>query len=301
MKKFKTLVALVILLAGTPAVFAQSGQTVWGSWSFDWEVKDGAGIAIRNVVFDRHYVIYKASMPVIRVQYVSSCGPYADRIDWGNLIGVPWCNGAKVCQRSFTASGRNWLELGVYARIGAYHLYQVWYFSEDGWVQARLYSKGLQCAYDHNHHPYWRMDFDVDGAADNQIFVFDNNRPNEGWGSGWHLITEELNQTKSPASGRVWFVRNDRTAKGIWVIPNPGDGVADSFCNKDAGMRLYHGAEDKPWAFGAWGHLGYDDGEVIAKRDIVFWYVAHMHHEASHGGDQWHGVGPWIFVPRREP
>src|SRR6266550_5325560 len=203
------LIASFCFSLAAPSTQAHSGHTVWGSWSFDWEVKDGAGIAIRNVVFDRQQVIYKASMPVIRVQYADDhCGPYADQINWDSLGGVPWSNDAKVCQRSYTANGANWLELGVYAKIGSYRLYQAWYFSDDGWIDVRLFSKGLQCKFDHNHHPYWRMDIDMDGAANNQIFVFDNNRPTEGWGPGWHLYTEEIDDFKQPSTSRQWFVRN---------------------------------------------------------------------------------------------
>src|SRR5262249_26178775 len=158
----------------------------------DWEVKDHAGIAIRDVFFNNELVVHKGSMPVIRVRYDGDrCGPYADQISWGSLLNISNCGGGKVCQKAFTAGDHNWLELGVLAAIGSYRIYQVWYFSDDGQLTARMFSKGLQCRTDHDHHPYWRMDFDINGPLNDQVFVFDNNRGNEGWGAGWHKYTNE--------------------------------------------------------------------------------------------------------------
>lgn len=36
----------------------------------------------------------------------------------------PNCDGKKLCQAEHTIQGVKWLELGVYAKIGQYHLYQ---------------------------------------------------------------------------------------------------------------------------------------------------------------------------------
>lgn len=287
---------LVVLGLATP-VMAHSGHTVWGGWTFDWEVKDNAGIALRNVYFNNELVFYKASLPVIRVRYDHSCGPYQDRINWDKLVKISNCGNKKVCQKSYSSGGRNWLEVGVYARIGAYHIYQAWYLSHDGWIGPTMWSKGLQCNVDHDHHPYWRMDFDINGFTSDQVFVYDNNRPNEGWGPGWHKYPQEINDVKNPGTDRVWFARDNPTEHGVWVIPGP-DGAADSFSNKDAGVRRYHYAEDQPWPFGAWGHLGYLNGEDVQEKDIILWYVAHLHHEAAEGSDQWHWVGPWLLVHR---
>ena len=57
------------------------------------------------------------------------------------------------------------------------------------------------------------------------------------------------------------------------------------------------GSEDEPWPF-ATDHLGYLDGQNIAEKDVVSWYVAHLHHHAAVGGDLWHRAGPWLMVAR---
>ncbi|NGZ61292.1 MAG: hypothetical protein CV081_12440, partial [Nitrospira sp. LK265] len=48
----------------------QSEHVDWGRWSFDWEVRDNTGLALRNVKYADELILNKASMPVIRVKYV---------------------------------------------------------------------------------------------------------------------------------------------------------------------------------------------------------------------------------------
>src|SRR6266705_2504479 len=109
---------LVVVLFGVGPAQGHSGSKIWGGWTFDWEVKDNAGLALRDLYFNNELVAYKISMPGIRVRYVQkcgSCGPYLDRIHWGDMKIVKNCNGTKVCMREFSYDGRNWLEIGVVA------------------------------------------------------------------------------------------------------------------------------------------------------------------------------------------
>jgi hypothetical protein len=62
----------------------------------------------------------------------------------------------------FSQDNVSWLKINVYARIGAYHILQEWYLSRDGSVMARVGSKGVAINMNHTHHPYWRLDFDID-------------------------------------------------------------------------------------------------------------------------------------------
>jgi hypothetical protein len=290
----------ILLLSLSGVAHAHSGTTSWGPWTFNWEVKDGAGIAVRDVRYQGELVLWKASMPVIRVEYFGQnpCGPYADRIDWGNLLSISNCGGNKVCQQSFTSSdGRNWLRLSILAQIGAYRLNQNWFFSQDGFLGARLASRGLQCNQNHAHHPYWRLDFDINGFTQDQIFVFDNNRPNQGWGPGWMKYANELNDMRSSGTGRNWFVRDSPTTHGVWVLPD-GTGSTTSFSTFDIGGRQYHGNEDEPWPFFT-GEVGYfPPADGVQETDVVFWYIGHLQHEATDGADEWHWVGPWLRVAR---
>ena len=94
------------------------------------------------------------------------------------------CCKQKVCVESSTVKGMKWLELGIYARIGEYHIYQSWHLSEDGELRPVVQSRGLSCNTDHVHHPYWRFDFDINGNGMDQVFVRDDGGPDSGWGPG---------------------------------------------------------------------------------------------------------------------
>src|SRR5215813_14069939 len=102
-------------------VWGHSGHISENGWDFDWEVKDSAGLAIRNVRFQNQYYIYKASMPVIKVHYETvgnpphTCGPYHDQIDWANLQDISWCNNSKLCHQTFNQNGHNWTKVAILA------------------------------------------------------------------------------------------------------------------------------------------------------------------------------------------
>jgi hypothetical protein len=177
-------------------------------------------------------------------------------------------------------------------------MYQVYYFSDDGYLQPHFFSKGLQCQVDHDHHPYWRFDFDVKDASSDQLFVYDNNRSNRGWGTGWIIYETEFNDLRKPSTNRAWFARDNSSGHGVWILPGGGDGAPDSFSTKDAAGRVYSYTEDEAWPFGAWGHLGYSNSQNLQETDVIFWYISHMFHAASEGPSTWHSVGPWLKVYR---
>ncbi|MBC7778277.1 MAG: hypothetical protein H7246_22785 [Phycisphaerae bacterium] len=281
---------------------AQSGHTNWKGWSFDFNISSArnSGLEITNVYFNGKKVLFRGSLPVIRVQYFAAnpCGPYEDRIGPSNVIDFT-CSGTgatgKLCQFQFNWGGGQWLEIGTYATIGAYHLYQAWYFSEDGRLHSRMWSKGLHCQQDHEHHPYWRLDFDINGLSGDQAFVKGSSRPNSSWGPGWLKIRNETKMTKIAGYNEVWFCRDNATGNGVWLIPGASDGNAGSWCNEDFNVRLYKGSEDVQWMFGASGNLGYNEFENVEEKDLVMWYTPHLFHHAHEGEDQWHWVGPTII------
>jgi hypothetical protein len=110
------LVMMVGMVASSGLSFAEthSEHVNWGKWSFDWEVRDNTGLAIRNVTYRDELVLAKASMPVVRVKYVKEqvwwnpftwfgsraesgrCGPFQDRLRWQDLVPP-----ASVCRRKY--------------------------------------------------------------------------------------------------------------------------------------------------------------------------------------------------------
>ncbi len=307
----------------SPVLAEQTGGHLqWESWKLIWEVQGNTGLSLRQVTYLGQPVLTKASVPVIRVKYVKErkwykpwtwfgsraqtgrCGPFQDRIRWKNLVPVQDCGG-KVCIESYLLDGVKWLEIGAYARIGEYHLYQAWYLSEKGEIRPILQSRGLSCRTDHDHHAYWRLDFSLNGDKSNQAFVFTEGKADQGWGPGWRKYTNEVNDEKVPSAKRVWFVRDPHTGQGVWVIPGTGytglqgDGKRDRFSGLDVGVRRNWAWEDEPWIFGARGDLGYGaNNDDIQEKDLVFWYVAHLPHLAALGPTTWLAVGPILKIQR---
>lgn len=357
----------------------RTGHVNWGfgHWDFDYEVSDSEGLSLLNGRFRGFPMIGKFSMPVIRVKYLTDggwqdwrrpiglgAGPYADQIRWhlGGSHGLQRIvnrGNEYVAIYEFLVNSVRWLELGVYARIGAYHIYQAWFLNEEGIIQPHVWSKGLTINMDHAHHPYWRLDFDIDGPDHNRVWRFD---ADQGWrfypreandakkttttfpppprhgecvdarekvadleakvadlkdqikgatGSLLHGLAGQLRaaQTtlsqakkllaacvgKPTTSTTAWYVRNERTFNGAWLLPGPEDGNPDGFSGIDMAVRLYRPDQDIGWPFGANG-IGFSKGEAVDDNDVVFWYVAHLYHHASEGGDAWHGAGPTIIL-----
>ena len=316
------LLLISLVLPVSVSAEPRSGTVNWEKWNFGWEVYENQSVVLTDVMYDNELVLAKASLPVIKVKYerewpwyhpyswfgigrsTGRCGPFQDRITWKHLEPVPACN-SKVCVKPYTVGGIKWLEVGVYARIGEYHLYHAWYLSEQGEIRPILQSRGLSCNTTHMHHPYWRFDFGIAGETKDQVFVYTAGEPDEGWGPGWHKYRNETNAEKDPPKQRVWFVRDHQTTHGVWVIPGSGypplmnDGSPQScFSNFDVGVRLFHEQEDEGWRFGARGDLGYLDGEGVQEQDVVFWYVAHLPHNAALGPAAWLAVGPTLKVQR---
>lgn len=300
-------VSAILLSCGPPALAEtadpRSGHIHWNAWDLTWGITGSRGLELRHVTFDGVAVLDQASLPVIRVHSlnerpwwhpsawwpfsaldaVARCGPFQHRITWGRLTPIPGCGGGRVCIESYFSGGIEWLELGVLAEIGEQEIYQAWYLSDDGQINAGLQSGGFSCAADHVHHAYWRFDFtDTNGEA-YQVFVNDRLLPDRGWGPGWQPYTRELDAEKSPETGRKWFVRERRSGAGLWIVPGPRDGKKDRFSNRDVSVRAFKDPEDEPWMFGSRNDLGYNDGEDLERSGIAFWYIAHLAHRAEDG------------------
>lgn len=295
-----------------------SGSTTWGDWAFSWEIGDlyAEGLVLKDVRFKNIAVIRKASLPVIRVKYRgrgvsvnSGCGPYQDRINASNIRHFQGAT-SDVVSRVFDD---NLLEIAVFAKIGGYNLYQAWYFHKAGRLEARLYSSGWSCddsqhEKDHKHHPYWRIDFNVEATAsnaDNQVWRI--HTKSNGTVQTAQALTEDNDWRQSDDSDAVaWTINRPGSEKHV-LIRHSGNEARDPdgtpwflFSSKDVAWRLYKAAEDVGWTFGATGHLGsMSPAENVNGKDVVFWVVGHLSHLWSQSDEDhpvWHWVGPTIDV-----
>jgi len=280
-----TLVAVTRVGAAAPVT--------WQSWTFDYDVSGNFdGLSLLNVAFNGRPLITKLSFPVMRVFYDQNvCGPYADRLG-GTLSPIPWADNATLAQREFTLNGQQWYEIGIRDQIGSYDIYQVYYLSADGTIDAHIYSKGLQCLFNHIHYPNWRIDFSLDGDGGDQIL--------RDSGAGFQVLTQEFNANAASAINHAWRVRDSTTGLTVDVLPGfPDFVIPDGSTTEPVTVyslnsvfgRLYRLSEDTEWSIGPNFQVPYGDGEDISDADTVLWYEGYLPHSAADGSELWHSTG----------
>jgi hypothetical protein len=315
----RSIIIVGMMLASATAMAVQSVQPLpdaaslaWGKWTFDYKMGDAhsEGLTLLNVRWKGTTVLYKASLPVIRVKYRGNgssidagYGPWLDRISSANLSFVN-NQFTKVVMRVFGDT----LEIACFAEIGGYDLYQAWYFSESGRLQPMLYSSGWStsdtgAAADHRHHPYWRLDFDVEGP-ENEV---------------WEIRTKTAGAVTTQkyaieTDAHKFFQTDDELA---WTINKPGSSKHVTiryphyeridvggtpwfgFSDRDASVRRFHSSEN------GWESMGTDDlglassAESVDGKDVVFWAINHLTHTWTVNDavlPDWHFTGPVIDV-----
>ncbi|MGH7146639.1 MAG: fibronectin type III domain-containing protein, partial [Nitrospiraceae bacterium] len=274
-----------------------SGSVNWNGWTFTYEVSGNFdGLSLKGVQFQGLPLIAKISFPVVRVFYDNNaCGPFADRVG-GNLAPIPWAGNATIAQREFTLNGRQWYEIGIRPQVGNYDMYQVYYLSADGIMDAHIFSKGLACVVNHVHYPNWRIDFDINDPSNDQIQL--------NTAAGYQTKLNEFDANATEAINHGWRVRDSVTGNFVTVlpgfsdftIPNETTQPATSYANNSVFGRLFKSSEDTGWTYGPNTQVPYNNGELISNADIVFWYEAYLAHSAAEGSSLWHSTGLRIMV-----
>lgn len=275
-----------------------NGRVDWHGWSLGYDNPapnadlNWDGLAVSSVRFDGLLILQRASLPVMNVYYENDiCGPYADRLG-GNELGQPaW--------REFIADGTRWLEIGVEATIGAYVIYQAFYFSENGQMDAHIFSKGLQCNNYHEHYPFIRLDFDIGDAANDQIL--------RSTTAGWAIETFEFDRAATDAVNHGWSVFDKVTGDSVSInfddggYQLPGGVVPETnYANNRVYGRTYK-PDEVNWGFpinvlAASRTVPWNNGEVIDSVDNVLWYTGFMPHVPEEGPDLWHSTGVRLTI-----
>ena len=155
-----------------------------------------------------------------------------------------------------------------------------------------------------HHHVYWRFDFDIGTAENNEVREF--NSPPIFPSDNWHAWRFEARRLRRPQLSRRWQIRNSETGDAYNnLIPGPEDGVADDFARGDVWvLRFNEGQVDdgisaapsqagSPQTNAPAGINRFVDGESVAGADVVVWYAAHFTHDL-HEEDVGHVVGPTL-------
>lgn len=296
---FRKLSNTTFLLFCITTSASMAADVEWEGWSFDYAAGGRqSGMIIKNVEYNGKQIIGRASMPVMRVEYDGdACGPYADILDKSSLRPVTGsdpveaCDGEAVCRRRFTQNGERFLEVGGNWQIAEYQIYQAYYFSENGYIDSRVYSRGLQCTTDHRHHAHWMFDFDIGDAANDRILRGSRD-------------VQEVEFNDLTANTAYWTIADTVTGDSIRLVPSNDDGSPDNFSKWDVAGRKYNRRQTGRWRLGARGEIGkryMTPTENINGEDVVLWYVSHLPHAASEGSQIWHASGPRIETNSSQP
>jgi len=305
------------------------GATLWEfqvTRPFASSGTDGSGIEFQHVRYKGKQVLYQAHVPILNIQYLNAtggCGPtYRDwqnsencfqAVGYDPLPGFRLCTSpAKTIFDSGSDSG-NFRGVAIYVdgpevvfvselEAGWYRYIPIWRFNVNGTIRPRwafgAIDNGCTCK-THHHHVYWRLDFDIETAANNLVEEF--NDPILVGNSNWHKKVYEIRRPKDAGHKRKWKISNTVTGSAYELVPGQ-DGNSDAYGIGDLWVLRYHPNEiDDGQGFttnAALSQAHIDNfkspAELVENQDVVIWYAAHFLHDESHAGGPPHIVGPDI-------
>jgi primary-amine oxidase len=226
------------------------------------------------------------------------------------------------------------LSLFSVSALGAYNYVVAWNFDDDGTIrpevgatgQLQLYGGppnqtwpvgGGNRAVAHMHNFYWRLDFDVDGAADDRVEEMEAGFvPGTGQSQLRNFrraFQNEVARRVAPTGFRSWRVRDlvstnaDNHPLSVELLPNPDHiyrGPSfEAFTRNEVYVTRRKPCEN--FAANNFGTCADDladmaNGETLNGRDLVVWYGSSFHHlprdeDEPHMHPHWSGFS---IVPR---
>lgn len=300
---------------------------------------NGSGLEISDLYYNGHLVMKRGHVPIVNVLYPQGgCGPcYRDWMDQeqgylsDNVIFSGYSEPASPCPQTvceiaatmgdcpplvppatcpnavcFTGVAAeklaDRLTMTSQTSAGWYRYTMRWTFYLDGRIEPFFGFTAVNnpCpTFNHIHHAYWRLDFDIDGA-DNDV-VTEGPNPAGAGRSGpryptVNLPTEALRKDNRP--GLTWAIADGVTRRGYRLVPGTESALAaDGFSVGDVWVLKYKANEiDDTGQSGpacAIKFNNYVNNEALSQ-DLVFWYRTGAFHEAG-DLDDCHTVGPRLY------
>lgn len=276
----------------------------------------GSGIDLREISYRGRRVLHRAHIPVLSVDYdENACGPFRDVVNHesafaaeGTKVADGFLRVTKIPETIFETK----IDLGNFWGVAIFEdgdqlvlateLAAAWYryaneyrFGMDGTIRPIFKFDAVHNSCTcraHDHHVYWRFDFDLDGP-DNSLHVLANGQ--------WSPVAKEAKFTRGPATAQAWRVSNPTRGTAYEIRPGPHDGTANRFGSGDAWVLHYRGGEIDDSRLGKSKDVKLDrfvTGESVQSKDLVFWYGGHVRH-APDGNELPHFAGPVLSpVPR---
>lgn len=258
----------------------------------------GSGLEISDVYYRGHLVLKRGHVPMLNVDYnPGGCGCFRDwmfsessyRTTSSLFAGYfeppfpaetvcdhatdpftppgdcPW-GGPGPCNSGVSAEKyADHLVMTTQASAGWYRYTMRWIFYQNGVLVPQFgfgtYNTSCSGA-THRHHAYWRLDFDIDGAADDYVT------------EGATTFTTETSRTWGDGTV-TWEVKDSVTGRGYRITPGAQDRLlsTDSFSRFDLLVSLYHSTELQDGSGGCPVTVGdLVNGEAVQNTDVVLYY-----------------------------
>jgi hypothetical protein len=270
---------------------------------------NGSGLDIFDVHYNGHLVLERAHAPILNVLYApGGCGCYRDwsdsevRFSSDGVITTgpggyaePTTPPVTVCEsggsggdvgsfRGVAAYKSTDLVLTTQFQAGWYRYTMRWGFAMDGTITASFGFAAVTAScvsYDHTHHNYWRLDFDIDGPANDTI----------SQGIPGPIDPRDLGgvrpqrERKGNWSGLEDFVVWDSMKKhGYRIVPGDTN-VPDAFAVADYWLLRYKSNEiDDAGQSGPACAIKIGsvlNNETIENQDVVVWIRGGSFHEGA--------------------
>lgn len=361
--KLLVLIAIVLVGAAPAAeaqcpanTTAVQWPTVSPVWDFcaarpavtDPNAQDGEGITLIDVKYKGVLVFKRASLPILNVKYQNGCGPcyrdwqFQERIfECGPVVSPGVCSGTTagartVCEQPGadfgTFTGMAIEDKGTHVKLtsqseaGWYRYISIWELWPDGTIQPHMATTAVThpCVqYTHNHHAYWRLDFDLAGAAGDYVDdltaaagaqratvernYIDTSPLRRRWevgSSGTNYRVQVIRNAADQAAGDPFPVVNDFPVADGWVLAYAANEISDQFVTGGcaAGVDTFlntqnvNGADLVLWVRGAALHEGELNG--IPMHCKVFGPTIKVN-ETGIAGSAFHTVPPCRVIDTR--
>lgn len=276
------------------------------------EGKWGSGIELREIYYKGRLILHRAHAPILNVDYIDNvCGPFRDPVNYENAFAVEGdeiTSGILKTKTPPKTIFETKQDFGNYRGVAIFEdASQLVLMSElsAGWYryvsEFRFYPDGTikpifkfdavhnSCTCeDHNHHVYWRFDFDIDGAYPNLVEAYGSN--------GWRRVNSESKVTRD-SNNQSWRIFNPESNRGFTITPGPYDEKSNAFGMGDAWILKYTAGEiddrkfPDPKAIMIDSFLNQEP--LNSRTDLVFWYGGHILH-SENGRETPHTVGPTL-------
>ncbi|WP_412067379.1 T9SS type A sorting domain-containing protein [Rubrivirga sp. IMCC43871] len=177
------------------------------------------------------------------------------------------------------------LVLTGHTEAGWYRYRMKWHFYADGriWPEFSFAAADAVCTGTaHRHHAYWRLDFDLDGTAADDIIT------EHGAGGALAFTQEASRVLGGPSDATYWSVVDGASGIGYEIRPGDADRrlPVDPFSKIDALVLRYKMDEIEDGATISSGGCAFAyepflDGESVENVDTVFWIRSGALHSAG--------------------